>query len=870
MATKRSSANTSAKRRPAARGRKKKPELSREWSIALLIAAVLAAALTYVQGESGWAWARANLLFGVFGPAAYLLAPALGWLAVRVSIGQPVKALTAKLLLGMALLCGLALVFSGADLTGLSFQDGMIALHQAAAQQTWPLSGGVLSALFGWSLLALLGRPGANIVLVVLAAAGVLLLTNTTPGDLYFFVNGKAAGARRRHEEARQRRAEQMRLNEAARREAENRPQPAGEELVDHSAYEAAKASRRRAAIDIDLGEDQLAESAVLHEEEKPVIGPGGTFGMFPPRRRPQPAAGTGGSGEEAHPQAEVQLPPTHKGTETPLAPDGQPVADEPSGEDAAAPAADEASQLADLVRRAVGAAEQPAAASAAAPAPAQPVEQDGYAYPPLSLFQKAKPADEQHIEAELTRNADLLVKTLESFGVHTRLQDISRGPAVTRYELQPQAGVKISRITGLSDDIALNLATGGVRIEAPIPGKAAVGIEIPNKTRTMVTLRSVLESQAFSTSKKPLTFAVGMDIAGNCVIGDLAKMPHLLIAGTTGSGKSVCTNSIIMSFLYRCAPQKLRMILIDPKMVEFAQYNGIPHLLMPVVTEPRKAAGALGSAVAEMEKRYHLLAENSVPNIEEYNALAENDPALEPMPYIVIVIDELADLMMVAGKEVEDYICRIAQKARAAGMHLIVATQRPSVDVITGLIKANIPSRIGLTVMSQVDSRTILDTGGAEKLLGNGDMLYMPVGVNKPLRVQGTFVRSAEIRAVIEFIKKHAGADYNQEMIAEMEKRAAADKGGSGGTGDEDDDSRDPMFATAVEVVIDAGMASTSLLQRRCKLGYARAARIMDEMEQQHIIGPYEGSKPRQVLIDRAQWIEMTMQQQADRDPNP
>ena len=323
------------------------------------------------------------------------------------------------------------------------------------------------------------------------------------------------------------------------------------------------------------------------------------------------------------------------------------------------------------------------------------------------------------------------------------------------------------------------------------------------------------------------------------------------------------------MSFLYRCSPEKLRLILIDPKMVEFAQYNGIPHLLMPVVTEPRKAAGALGSAVAEMERRYKLLAENGVPNIEEYNALAEMDESIEKMPYIVIVIDELADLMMVAGKEVEDYICRIAQKARAAGMHLIVATQRPSVDVITGLIKANIPSRIGLSVMSQIDSRTILDTGGAEKLLGNGDMLYMPVGVNKPVRVQGTFVRSAEIRAVIDFIKKHSAADYDEEMIAQMDKLAAAEKGGAA-DGGEGSDARDPMFSQAAEVVIEAGQASTSLLQRRCKLGYARAARIIDELEQAHIVGPYEGSKPRQVLITRQQWLEMEQNGTAGPAPEP
>ena len=846
MASKQTKRKTTARR-----GRRKpKPELAAQWSIVLFGAAVLIAFLTYVQGASGWAWARANLLFGVFGVSAYLLAPALAYLAVRVAIGLPVKKEAGKLLLGMALLCGLFLVFSHTDMTGLSFQDGMIALHHTAATAAWPLSGGALGALFGWSLLALAGRPGANIILIVLALIVLMILTNTTPADIYYFLSGKALGAKQKHDEYRQRAAERR----AAAGEAEEARRLAapGEEApgLDRAAYNAALAGKRRAAIDIDLGEDERAKSAVLPEEEKPEIGPGGTFGMFPPRRH---------ESLEAGPQAEVQLPPRD---DAPFVPDA-PV----PGAPAPAPAVQQSRQmeLADLVKRAVGTADKP---PQPAPAPAETAPEDGYAYPPLSLFQKAKPVDEQHIEEELTHNADLLVKTLESFGVRTRLQDISRGPAVTRYELQPQAGVKIRRITGLSDDIALNLATGGVRIEAPIPGKAAVGIEIPNKNRTMVTLRSLLESQEFSTSKKPLTFAVGKDIAGNSVIGDLAKMPHLLIAGTTGSGKSVCTNSIIMSFLYRCSPQRLRMILIDPKMVEFAQYNGIPHLLMPVVTEPRKAAGALGSAVAEMEKRYHLLAENSVPNIEEYNALAAEDPSLEPMPYIVIVIDELADLMMVSGKEVEDYICRIAQKARAAGMHLIVATQRPSVDVITGLMKANIPSRIGLTVMSQVDSRTILDTGGAEKLLGNGDMLYMPVGVNKPVRVQGTFVRSAEIRSVIDFIKKHATADYNEEMIAEMEKRAASDKGGASG-GDEDD-SRDPMFSSAVEVVIDAGLASTSLLQRRCKLGYARAARIIDEMEQQHIVGPYEGSKPRQVLIDRTQWIEMTMRQESDRDPNP
>ena len=424
-------------------------------------------------------------------------------------------------------------------------------------------------------------------------------------------------------------------------------------------------------------------------------------------------------------------------------------------------------------------------------------------------------------------------------------------------------AGVKISRITSLADDIALNLAVADVRMEAPIPGKPAVGIEVPNHKKTPVYIRSVFESQAFLRMTSPLGIALGKDIAGVAQVADLCKMPHLLIAGSTGSGKSVCVNSIIMSLLFRSSPEDVKLILIDPKVVELAEYNGIPHLLMPVITEPKKAAGALSSAVQEMERRYHLVAENNVRDIKSFNKLAATDPMLEKMPYIAIIIDELADLMMVVGKDVEDSICRIAQKARAAGMHLIVATQRPSVDVITGLIKANIPSRIAFAVSSQVDSRTILDGAGAEKLLGMGDMLFMPVGAPKPIRIQGTFVRDEEISRVLDFIKQSATVQYDEAMIEAMEKHAIMDgkKGASSADADEETGS-DPMLKQAVEVVIDAGQASTSLLQRRCKLGYARAARIMDEMEQKGIIGPYEGAKPRAVLISRQQWLEMQMNQ--------
>ena len=494
----------------------------------------------------------------------------------------------------------------------------------------------------------------------------------------------------------------------------------------------------------------------------------------------------------------------------------------------------------------------------------AEPVEP--YCYPSLNLFNATRPDDEAGAAREMKKNADILVNTLDSFGVKTTMLDICRGPSVTRYELQPQAGIKVSRITSLADDIALNLATAGVRIEAPIPGKPAVGIEVPNKIRSTVNIRAVFESQNYINMRSPLTMALGKDIAGAAQVADLCKMPHLLIAGSTGSGKSVCVNSIIISFLFRSSPEDVKLILIDPKVVELAEYNGIPHLLMPVVTEPRKAAGALGASVAEMERRYKLFAENNVREIKAYNKLAAQT-GLEHLPYIAIVIDELADLMMVAGKEVEDYICRIAQKARAAGIHLIVATQRPSVVVITGLIKANIPSRIAFAVSSQIDSRTILDASGAEKLLGNGDMLFLPVGASKPVRVQGTFVTDEEIGAVLSFIKSTSSTQYDEEMIAEMERRAVAEKGSKKGSDDDGDTggALDPMFEQAVECVIDAGQASTSLLQRRCKLGYARAARIMDQMEQEKIIGPYEGAKPRTVLVSKAQWEERKLNGQYD-----
>ena len=483
-----------------------------------------------------------------------------------------------------------------------------------------------------------------------------------------------------------------------------------------------------------------------------------------------------------------------------------------------------------------------------------------GYLFPPLSLLKEPKKTGGVKGEDNAV-TAEHLVSTLRSFGVETRIVDICRGPTVTRYELQPCAGVKISKITALADDIALNLAAGNVRIEAPIPNKAAVGIEVPNKEKNAVCIREILESPEFVSAKSKLTVALGKDISGNIITADISKMPHGLIAGATGSGKSVCTNSIIISLLYKNTPEELKLLLIDPKTVEFEPYNGIPHLLVPVVTDPRKAAGALGWAVTEMEKRYKMLSDRKVRNIEEYNEFVENlgDPEIEKMPYIVIMIDEFADLMQTASKEVEDHIARIAAKARAAGIHLLLATQRPSVDVITGVIKANIPTRIALTTSSQIDSRTIIDAAGAEKLLGRGDMLFSPVGTNKPKRVQGCFVSNEEIKEVVDFVKGDRSADYDDDIMFEIERQAAVEKKQKTGL-PEDGPADDPMIKDAIKVVVENGMASTSLLQRKLKLGYARAARIIDEMEERGVVGPYEGSKPRKVLITQDQLMEMEL----------
>ena len=482
-------------------------------------------------------------------------------------------------------------------------------------------------------------------------------------------------------------------------------------------------------------------------------------------------------------------------------------------------------------------------------------VEDENYEFPPVEFLTPGKTATKMGKKA-VTDTANKLQKTLYSFGVSAKVENVSVGPTITRYELKPAEGVRVSKIANLADDIALSLAAETIRIEAPIPGKQAVGIEIPNKEKEVVHLRDIIDSNEFKNAKSKLSFALGKNAAGEAIVTDIAKMPHVLIAGSTGSGKSVCINTLITSIIYKSKPSEVKLVMVDPKVVELSVYNGIPHLLIPVVTDPKKAAGALAWAVQEMVNRYHLFAEKNVRDIAGYNEALEKEGAEGKLPQIVIIIDELADLMMVAKNDVEDAICRLAQMARAAGMHLVIATQRPSVDVITGIIKANIASRISFAVTSQVDSRTILDSAGAEKLLGKGDMLFFPTGVLKPIRIQGAFVSDSEVEKIVSFLKENGGPTYSEDVLEKIERANSTDKE----LDEQDDDETDPFLMEAIDTVVDLGQASASFIQRRFKVGYARAGRIIDQMEARGIISGYEGSKPRQVLVSKEQWQELKM----------
>ena len=777
-------------------------------SVIWFAVAVFLLCVVFIPGQNVWL-AIHNFIFGVFGVTAYFYPFLLGFVAVLFAMDKIGGSMNAKVIESgiLVILVGAAVdIFSKHD-AALTFWQHLTAAYKSGSHLK---SGGFLGALVGHPLYLAFGKTGAAITAILLIFVFLMIITGTTLMSLFRTMARPVKSISEQAENAYQ-----------ARLERESEEAQSGKQLKVIKGFN----------VDIpvdDIPEKRNIPKTSLDEKQRKVVS--AYYGETP----------------ESEP-------------ESPAAPEPEEKADDikPEIETALKAAKTEAeAEKRDISTEKPAEPTKPAEFSV--PEKETEPKAEGYSYPPLSLLNKSKATDTAALSAELDHTAGHLVDTLKSFGVETRIVDISRGPTVTRYELQPCAGVKISKITNLADDIALNLATAGVRIEAPIPNKAAVGIEVPNKASAVVGVRGILESPAFINAKSKLTVALGRDIGGNVVVTDIAKMPHGLIAGATGSGKSVCINSIIISLLYKATPDEVKLLMIDPKVVELGIYNGIPHLLVPVVTDPRKAAGALGWSVTEMERRYKMFADRGVRDLAGYNKFVENlgDPEVQKMPHIVIIIDELADLMMTAPNEVEDSINRIAAKARAAGMHLIIATQRPSVDVVTGVIKANIPTRIAFAVSSQIDSRTILDSAGAEKLLGRGDMLFSPVGSTKPNRIQGCFVSDEEVEAVVDYIKSDHTVDYDDDVMVEIERQAAIEKKQKTGL-PEDGPEGDPMLDEAIKVVVENGMASTSLLQRKLKLGYARAARIVDEMEQRGVVGPYEGSKPRKVLISKEQLLE-------------
>ncbi len=859
------------------------------WSAMLFALGALILAFALIKGESAWNSIH-NIFLGMFGWTAFVVPAVLIYVSVMIAMDksrQTVQGRVIQCFIMILLLSAFARIISGTALPeGNLFEEIIPALYAEGKQLR---GGGVMSVFLGVPLLMLFKKAGATIIILLLIFVFIMILANKTILDVVKMIKrGISAANAARGEYIPEEDSDFVPPPGAKKTAAERK-----------NAKAAAKNASASGVPNSDVPTEIVKEKAKNFNVDIPM--PAGKK-IVPKEELPF---------EPDEPQKE--LTEEEKFMQTlPQHPVAAPApVSAAAGVEATEKIKSASSDLEDIIKKAAAVPEKKKPALAPAPAAkpaAQPPKKQStlasnkiqtedeldmpealtaadiqheiaeqgseiavYQFPPISLLKNVDNSlNAAEAEAEMKTNADTLVDTLKSFGVQTRIVDIHRGPTVTRYELQPSAGVKISKITGLSDDIALNLAAAGVRIEAPIPGKAAVGVEVPNRVKDIVTIREMIESPEFAANKSKLSFVVGKNIDGDIMIGDIAKMPHLIIAGTTGSGKSVCTNSIIMSILYNASPDEVRLVLIDPKMVEFKVYDGIPHLLIPVVTDPRKAAGALSWAVQEMLKRYKLFADYNVRDHGGYNEMAAETEGVEPLPKIVIVIDELADLMMAAANEVEDSICRLAQMARAAGMHLIIATQRPTVDVITGLIKANIPSRIALTVSSQVDSRTIIDTAGAEKLLGHGDMLYYPQGIPKPVRIQGCFASTKEVEAVVEFIKSGGTVEYSNEIIEEIEKNMPVPKGekpsgdsGSAPAGDGD------IIDQAVEVLIDAGQASVSYLQRKLKLGYARAARVMDELEELGVVGPYEGSKPRSVLVTREMWAQRKLINQDRIDEN-
>ena len=793
--------------------------------VCLLLA--LCVLMTYFNVDAILLTFLANVLKGCFGYGYWLAAPALLYAGIVLvnHKGRPVKlrlvcTLLLPVLVGMVLHLLLARGPYGFDLEHIKpmWKDGQSLL-----------CGGVVSGSLAVGMEALLSRVVSLILTILLAVLAVLGALQVKPAELI-------AELKRRAEERAQWEDEDDYYDDDEEEAPARSAKPVKEEPV------TPKPRKMRPNIDIPL-DDETTEPS----REAAALKPSGGS-LF-----------RGRSGDVKTP-AEL-LDPT-LATPAEEAPAEQP-APEPDPAPAPAPVPMTEKQRKQAVRAEV----ETATAEVSEAIEKELAEgEEAYRYPPITLLDENTDDNHQEVGAELRLNSQRLATALSSFGVDAHPGEVVHGPSVTRYEFTLDQGVKLSKLTNLSDDIALALGATGVRI-APIPGKiSAVGIEVPNKAVTAVRIRDVIESREFTNHPSTVAFAVGKDIGGSAIVGNIARLPHVLIAGTTGSGKSVCTNSLIVSLLYKSTPDEVRFIMVDPKMVELAPYNGIPHLLIPVVTDPKKAAGALQWAVYEMMKRYKMFSERGVKDLAGFNALCESDPELKKLPTVVVVIDELADLMLVAAKEVEESICRVAQMGRAAGMHLVIATQRPSSDVITGLMKANIPSRIAFAVASSLESRIILDTTGAEKLVGKGDMLYFPLGNQKPTRVQGCFITPEEIERVVNFVKESGTVDYSDEVMEKIEEvMKQSDKGGgksSGGSAPAPDEGEgcDELLGAAVEVILETGQASVSMLQRRLKLGYSRAARLVDQMEERGIVGPFEGSKPRQLLITREQWQELKM----------
>lgn len=855
---------------------------------AILYAAVAAVfvCIIFIKGSNVWTMIR-SFFFGVLGFGIFLVPVTLFYLCVMTEKEKQVARYKLKLFLCVVIILFIgALIYagSGAKYSDMNFFACLGNLFKDASDTSryMTFDCGIIGGLLGYPLVVLFGSTAALFTSFVVTAALILIVANISIKDMTAAASRTAVHIREAGEErarVRRERREENRERKLAERgdidialEGENRKSSGSfiDIPLDDKKTKVKKAKLSVNGIDTDIA-DSKEENAADKDLSQDLIN------II--NRASKPMGKSADNTVSAIAEDISNEKSASKAEQTEVKPDAETEnivkkALLKSKKDNSEEAGDEIAEQLDRAVRSDNSQK----------------EEKKYQFPPIQLLKPKLNSDDSDAMEEMQNNAKKLIDTLTSFGVKASIVNICRGPSVTRYELQPAPGVKISKITNLSDDIALSLAANGVRIEAPIPGKAAVGIEVPNKVVSMVTMRELIDSDKFRNSKSKLTTVLGRDISGEIVVTDLAKMPHLLIAGTTGSGKSVCVNSILMSILYKATPDEVKLLLIDPKMVEFSKYKGIPHLLIPVVSDAKKAAGALAWAVNEMLQRYKIFSEYDCKDIDSYNSLIEkninymekNPPvvneegeevqpvlevnglpvAKEKMSRVVIAIDELADLMMAAPSEVEDSICRLAQMARAAGMHLILATQRPTVNVITGLIKANVPSRISLKVSSNTDSRTILDTGGGEKLIGRGDMLFSPVGAPKPIRVQGCYASDEEIEGVTHYIKKAYSAQYNSE-IEEKIKRIAAEEIAQGKkSGDSDSSSDegldiDSKMEEAIKCVIEAGQASTSLLQRRLKVGYARAGRMIDDMEQMGVVGPHQGSKPRDVLMTYNEWLE-------------